>query len=308
MQAVSVTTPIFIIIAIGYFFKRRGWLSSSTMREVNRFLYWLAMPCLLIRNIFSADMSILRDYWLPVLLNLPCLIVFFVSWSVGKFYREEPKRLSVTVMSSVRSNQIFVGFPIAFLAFGDAGLEAAAIFLALTLVFFQLFSIGGAQLALEGEFSWRAFSNTFKTLLKNPLFVVTIISITLVLSGFNHPPKWAEATIKILADIGSGMALIMVGTEVVFDNLGQKLRRVQKILFMRLILYPFITYAILRLYGAPQILTNVATLLSGTPIAFNSLIVAKGMGMDAEYMADAVISSTVLSMFSITIMLQLMGV
>lgn len=308
MQAISVTTPIFLMIAIGYFFKRKGLFSASTMKETNRFLYWAAMPSLIFRNIFSANVSMFQDSLLPLILSIPLIIMVLLGWYVGKYNGENPERLSVTVMGAVRSNQIFVGFPIAWLAFGQSGLEAAAVYLAMTLVIFQFLSIGGAQLALGDSFSPRAILQTFKTLMKNPLFIATILSMTLLMLNFHKLPSWLDKTLEMLADVGSGMALLMVGTEVVFDNLGEKLKRVRKILVLRLIVHPLITFVILYTYGAPIELVRVATVLSGTPIAVNSLIVAKGMGMDSGYMTDAVITSTVFSMFTLTAILFMMGV
>ena len=54
-EILSIVAPVFGLIALGYLFGWRGWLSSTAEQGVSEFAFHLAIPALLFKTIITAD-------------------------------------------------------------------------------------------------------------------------------------------------------------------------------------------------------------------------------------------------------------
>jgi len=201
------------------------------------------------------------------------------------------------------------GLPIIALAMGTRGVEAATLVLAISLVVMQLLSIGGGQLALHGTMSWKTLGNTCVQLLKNPLFMACLFGILLVSAGLNRNslPMWINATLGILADVTTGMALIILGAGISLQNIFKNVVSVWKIALFKLIIHPAVTYVIFTGFGLPLDMVQAGVLLAGMPIAVNNAIVAQEMGMDGAHCAMGITVTTLLSLFTLPFLIHLLG-
>jgi len=298
--------PVFILIGIGWFLQQKNRLSDQTLKENSYLLYWFAMPATLLRGILSADVSVFQNAVFLVAVWSPYLVMLAVVWMTarGKDTRE---RFAVLMLCSVRGNHFFVGIPIVSLAMGQRGVEVGTLILALAMVVMQLFSIGSSQLALYGTVSRKTIKNTAVQLLKNPLFLACFLGLFLVYAGLNHLPSWLNATLGILADVSTGLALITIGAGMRLQNLFKTVASVWKITLFKLGVCPAVTYVIFAGLGLSQDMVQAGVLLAGMPVAVNTAIVAQEMGMDGAYCATGIAVTTLLSLFTIPLWVYLLG-
>lgn len=306
MRAVFIVLPIFLLIGMGWLLRYEGRLSPQTLRENNFILYWFAMPATLLRGILGADMNVLHNPFFIIAVWLPYLLTIVIVWLVGR-YGETKERFSTLILSAVRGNHFFAGIPIIHLAMGSVGVEAATLILAFSLVVMQLLSIGSGQLALFGKLSRNTLKATGLQLLKNPLFMTCLVGLLLIFSGLNHPPKWLQETLAILADVSTGMALLALGASLQIENVLKMLQAVWKIVFVKLILHPVVTGLVLFAFGLSTEMIQAGVLLAGMPVAINTGIIAQEMGMDTEYCAMGIAITTLCSMLSLPIWIYILG-
>ena len=82
-------------------------------------------------------------------------------------HKGDVRRTAVSVFSSFRSNNIYLGFPVIQLAMGEAGLHEASIYVAVTTVSFQLLSIAAGEAVLYGRPSARGILDMLRKLVLN---------------------------------------------------------------------------------------------------------------------------------------------
>ncbi|MDR1378166.1 MAG: AEC family transporter [Synergistaceae bacterium] len=305
VQAVLIVMPIFILIGMGWVLKYKGLLMPSTLKENNFILYWFTMPAMLFRGILRADINVLQNPLFLVAVWSPYLITLLLVWSGRRW--EIPSRFAVLSLSATRGNHFFAGLPIVSLAMGSGGVEAATLILAFSLVIMQLVSIGSGQLAFFGTLSWRSLKDTALQLLKNPLFVTCLFGLLLIFADLNHLPEWLDETLAILADISTGLALLMLGAELHVENILKMVTSVRKIALFKLVVHPIITYLIFTSLGLSREMTQAGVLLAAMPVGVNTAIIAQAMGMDSEYCSRGIAVSTLCSIVSLPLWIGLLG-
>ncbi|MDR1732864.1 MAG: AEC family transporter [Synergistaceae bacterium] len=306
MQSVLVVLPIFLIVAMGWILRYKKVISPQTLRENNSVLYWFAMPCVILRGILGADLNVLQNPSFVAAVWLPYLATTTVVWIFGR-HGETRERFSTLTLSATRGNHFFAGLPIIYLAMGQPGVEAATLNLAISLVAMQLVSIGSGQLALFGKPSWTTMLATMKHLLKNPLFMFCLLGLLMDTAGLNHLPKWMDSTLSILADISTGMALLMLGAGLHIENVLKMIQSVWKILFVKLVLHPVLGASIFLFFGLSSPMFQASVLLTAMPVGINTAIIAEEMGMDGEYCGRGVALTTLCSMISLPLWINILG-
>ena len=307
MGAVLVVLPVFLVIALGYLLHLKCFFSPQTMTENNRLLYYLAMPAILFRGVMNARFDTVPNTSLFALsVCLPYAITTLLVWVFAR-KGETRERFATLTLSATRGNHFFAGLPILALAMGAEGVEAGAITLAFSLPFLQFTSIGSGQLALLGKVTLRSLGLTALRLFKNPLFLSCLFALVLVFGGLGPMPKWVDSTLKILADISTGLALLMLGAKIQLASFFSAALKTWKMLLFKQIIHPIVFYLVLRAFGLPDLIVQAGTLLAAMPEAVNTAIIAREMGMDDEYCAMGTTASVLLSMFTLPVWIALLG-
>jgi predicted permease len=305
MSAILVVLPIFLLIGLGWVLREKGLLSDRTIRENTFILYWFAVPATLLEGILrltsTGSAAFLAAVWSPYFVTT--LIVWLTSRS-----GEPTRRFAVLTMSAARGNHFFAGIPVVRLAMGAPGAEAGTLILAFSMIVMQFLSIGSGQLAMSGSLSWKSLRVTAVQLLKNPPFMACLIAMILVLLGLNHLPEWANATIGLLADLSTGLALLLLGAGLHLENTLEMLRSVWKIVFFKLAVHPLVSWGIFLACGLATELIQAGVLLAAMPVAVNTAIFAREAGMDSEYSAQSIAITTLLSMLSLPLWIKLLGI
>jgi predicted permease len=307
MNAVLVVLPIFLLIGMGWALKRKELLSEQTMKENTFILYWFAMPATLLEGILKSDTASLRGIAFLAAVWSPYFVTTLIVWLTARSH-EPPRRFAVLTMSAVRGNHFFAGLPVIRLAMGASGAEAGADILAFSLIVMQLVSMGSGQLAMSGSFSWKSLRLTAKQLLKNPLFVACLTGMSMVFLGLNHLPGWMNAALGLLADISTGLALLLLGAGLRLENTLKMLQSVWKIVFFKLTLHPLVSWGLSLAFGLSAEMTQANVLLAAMPVALNTAIFARETGMDGEYSAQGIAVTTLVSMLSLPIWIKILGI
>ena len=306
MQAVLIVLPIFLLIAFGWLLRQRGFFTPQTMKENNSLLYCFAMPALLLRGILGAESRIPNAVLFTLAVCSPYVITVLAVWLLAR--RGEPtKRFATLSLAATRGNHFFAGLPILGLSMGEPGIAAGTLVLAFSLAFMQFLSIGSGQLALFGSISPESLRRTGSRLLRNPLFLSCLLAVFLIFAKLDQLPPWLDMTLKMLADIGTGLALLMLGARIELQEAGRAFLTTWKLQLVKLIVHPAVTCAVLSLFGLSPILVQAGTLLAAMPEAVNTTIIAQEMGMDGDYCALGTTASVLLSMLTLPLWLHLLG-
>ncbi|WP_418505518.1 AEC family transporter [Cloacibacillus evryensis] len=241
-----------------------------------------------------------------------CYIITIIAAYAGSrafAHKGDVRRTAVSVFSSFRSNNIYLGFPVIQLAMGEAGLHEASIYVAVTTVSFQLLSIAAGEAVLYGRPSARGILDMLRKLVLNPLIISCVLGVIAAASGFPIHFVFDEA-MKLMSGAATAVALLALGGSLDLSRMGKIVKILSRTWFdtlIKLAVNPAIMYAVLLLFPIPKDLFNVTVMLSAMPNAVNCFILARGMGMDSEYAADLVAATTLLGIISIPAWAYILG-
>jgi len=231
-----------------------------------------------------------------------------IAFGIGRLFKEDRKRLAISALTSMRSNQVFMGIPAVSIAMGNPGLEALSLFLAMSLVGYHVISIASSQLVVTRELSVRSLLGTISKVVRNPMVCACLVGILCSSLGFREFPGWIDTTLKVLGDIGTGLALLALGASIKVVSLKGVFRSTWRDCTIKLFLHPLTLFLFFSLLPVEKTMMQVVVFCSAMPVAVNSLVVAQGMGMDEHYAAELIAVSTMLSVFTLPLWIRFLGI
>ncbi len=291
--------PIMLCIALGWFLFRRRILTSAGVGDMNRFIYYVAMPSMLFRAMQGVEASHFADWRFLVVLHGGYILTLVAAWSIGLARKRERPQLAVSVLSAIRANNVFIGMPAVALAYGSAGLEAYGRLMALSMVGFELFSVVAGLLVISGDLSIKVLKGVLIRMTRNPMLIACCAGIIYALSVPVPFPRWLDYSIEIMANTGTGVALVVLGARIRLELLAQALKRCWSDLLVRLIICPlFLMLGFLALPIDPM-LARVTVLVMAMPVSVNTLALSEGLGMDGFYASEIIVATTLCSVITI---------
>ena len=308
MKGLQLVLPLLGIMAIGYGARRKNVLTPEVCTKLNLLLFWVINPAILFRSTYLMGAGAEVSSSFILVMYATFFVVPPLAWLLGAFLRLPRERLGVSVLVSIRSNNVFMGIPVISMALGDAGMEIYSLFLAFGMAGFMVISIAWGECAFSGKLSPRSLGDTFLKVLKNPLVFSCLGGMGLGTLFSGVLPWGLETSMRILGNSASGMALLALGATLRPEVLFQGLRHSWRDACMKLVIHPGAVWLLCRFFPLPSVAEYTLVLLAALPAAINNFPLAQGMGMDAEYAAEIIATTTILSVGTIPIWIGILGV
>ena len=289
MAVLSGIVPVFLLIALGALAKRLGWAGEVFVRDLNRVIFWFAIPALLIRLLGRAELVAADAGMMVGTVIAATAGTGLVAFLYALARREEPARLGVIVQAAVRGNLVFVGFPVIFAAGGESALTLAAVTAAILIPFQNLLAV--AALLRAGDHSGLG---AFKAAVLNP--VVLGVAGGLIWNWIGWAPwAWVDNFLHLLGNIAMPGALLALGAQMGARTLRRSTEAVAVSAILKLALAPAIGLLLmhfLHIDGMPRL---VGIFLLATPTAIASTAVAQEMGGDLDLAGACVMIASLAS-------------
>ena len=313
----TVTTPFFALVLLGWAVVRCSMLSLQAIPGLNSFVLFFALPCMLFR--FSASTPITQLLDASAVTVYLASAVAMVALAVGVARRQARGWSDAAFGALVAAfpNSGFMGVPLLIALFGQAAAAPAIVALALDMVvtsslciaLSQLGATAGAGRPQAGSPARAAVSRALRGMLTNPLpwsiALGTLASATGVL-----PPAPVMRAVDMLAGAASPVALFALGAMFARGQMAARLARsasngVLGIVAFKLVLHPLMVLAaghVAMAAGLPldPFAAAVLVLVAALPSASNVPMLAERFGADAGRLARVVLVSTVCAFGSFT--------
>ncbi len=307
MRGFLTNLVIFIVIGLGWLMRRRGVLTEAGMKDINALLFTLLMPVSFFKSGCGFDTSMIRGWGFAAAMLGAYVTATVALWFYSGMFKSPPARRAVSILCGVRPNVVFVALPVMTLWLGQPGTEAMLLCIAVCMPYFNIVPLLLSQIAMNGETDMKSVRGAFFKTFKNPIMLAGMLGIALGALGWAaYIPRWAMRALNVLGDCGSGLALLTIGAALRPERLARDVKAAWPDMLMKLFIHPAIVLAFFLLFptGGPA-LKCVAVVSAAVAPAFNCYILARGFGMDGDYAAMLVASSTLLSMVSLLFWMEL---
>ncbi len=285
--------PVGLIILIGFIVGRTLPLQRSTLSQLT--LYTLS-PALVVDGLYRTKLSLASSSKLLLGFAFTSITIYGVIWLISRVYGLNPtlsRAITAIVMFPNNGN---MGLPVATFALGVAGLDRAIIYMLGSS--FLMFCFGPAIIRGNGVVEG------FKLTLRLPLLWAILFGIGLRLFSIKLP--WElDKGIQQLGAAAIPIALILLGMQLSQTRFQPRIKEIA-IAVARLAIAPTIAYCFGRLLQLDSLSLQVLILQSAMPTAVNSFVLVSEFGGDKDLVARAIVTSTLMSFFTLPIVLALL--
>ena len=125
-QILNTLLPVFLVIALGFLLARRRFLSETVLSELNKLLFWVCLPALIIEKLSTATEIPPGTGSILLVFSLATLAVIVIALGVARMLGLEGKQTGTFVQATFRGNLGYTGIPLVVFALQGVAPEIAA--------------------------------------------------------------------------------------------------------------------------------------------------------------------------------------
>ncbi len=300
-----IVLPVFLVIGIGSALKLTPLVNADFLFQLNRLVYYLALPLLLFYKISTADFSASFNGALVAGLLIGITAAFVLSYCYGVLRSYPPSVRGTFSQASFRGNLAYIGLAIVYNAYGEKGMASAGILLGFLVPTMNFFSVLALIIPHRNNGKKVGVFFLLKQICGNPLIIASFAGIAW--SFFHLPmPGVIDSALRIVTGMALPLALLSIGVSFSFGRLRGDLKITVLATAFKLLMLPFMAASILVLLGVQGQDLAIGVLFAGTPTATAAYIMAQQMQGDAELSGSIIMLSTLLSVATYSIILYLL--
>lgn len=300
--SLNATMPIFFMMVLGFWLKKIKFLDENTTSKLNQLVFKIFLPALLFIDLAKEDFASIWDTKLVVF----CFVVTVLSITVvavlsllskdkaerGEIiqaaYRSGAATLGIVFMTNIYDNASMV----ALMIIGSVPLYNVAAVVILYLTSPQNAHHSKAEL-------WK---KTAKNVVTNPIIIG--IALGMIWSVFRIPqPVMFTKTITYLGNMASPLALIALGASFEFCDVKEKWKETIGVTCTKLLLWCMIFLPVAIGMGFRDEKLVAILVMLGSATTSSCFIMSKNMGHKGAISSCAVMVTTLLSSFTLTMWL-----
>lgn len=296
--SINVVVPVFIIILLGVFLKRINIIDDVFVSKASALVYKTSLPVLIFINISETDFASLFNGKLILAFYAGIFSAFIMSGIFSLIFINHKKRRGAFIQGSFWGNSVIIGLALVLNVFGDSGVAVAAIIIAFIIPVFN--SLAVLVLTINSD---RESTGSLKMILyklsRNPLIIA--VAAALPFSIFKIPlPIFFSASLSYLARMALPLALIGIGGSLSFSSLRANSLLPIAASGIKIIMTPIVVVFFALRLGIQGQLLGILFLISATPTAISSFIMARAMGGDSQLAANIIVITTLGSIFTMS--------
>ena len=298
-QILLIVLPVFIVIGVGFGLRKTSILSPEFIFQLNRLVFYVALPLLLFHKISSADFSESFNPTLIIGVVGATTLTFLFSYLYGLVRKYPACRIGAFSQASSRSNVAYIALAICFNAYGEEGLAAAGIIAGLMVPAMNVLSVLVLLLPMKDQDHGMGRSFWLQQFALNPLIIASCAGITWSFLELQMV-EVVERSLSILTGMALPLALLSIGGSFSLKRLKGDLRVVILASVVKTVLMPLGTVLLLYVMGIRGQGLGIGYILAAAPTAAAAFIMAQQLKSDAELTGSIIMVSTLLSLFSYT--------
>ena len=300
IYSINVTIPIFLVMVLGYFLRRRGMLNENFVNVANKFNFDVTLPFMVFRDIAAVDIRSVFDLKYVLFCAIASSVCFWVVWGLAKLFIKDKSLTGAFVQASFRSSAAVMGLAFISNLYGPSAMGPLMIIGAVPL--YNIYSV--LVLTFEAEDDGRGrdtgkLKEACVNILKNPIIISIVLGLIVSLCKLDFPVL-VDNTIDNVAKMATPLALITLGAGFEGREALAKMKPTLWAAFIKLIGQAaiFIPIAIALGFTGEKLIAIMVMLAA--PTTPSCYIMAKNMKNDGVLTASIIVTTTLLAAFTLT--------
>ena len=280
--SLNATIPVFLMMVLGYFFNKIGWIDDGFASKMNKFVFRVPLPVLLFGDLATVDFSEVWDM----------RFVLFCLWSDRSIKGE-------FIQVSYRSSAALLGIAFIQNIYGTAGMAplmiigSVPLYNVMAVLVLSLFKPG--QQGLDRAM-WK---RTLKGIVTNPIILGIVTG--LAWSALHLPmPTILNKAVSSVGGMATPMGLMAMGATFDFGKALSKVKPTVVAAFIKLVGFCAIFLPVAVQMGFREEKLVAILVMLGSATTVSSFVMAKNMGHEGVLSSGVIMLTTLCSAFTLT--------
>ena len=283
----NVVSPLFIVMALGYYLKYIKMLDKQTLDVMNKVCFKAFLPTLLFYNIYKSDVKSAFNPRL-IMFSVSCvLILFFILLIIIPKIEKDNKKRGVMIQGIFRSNFVIFGMPVASSIYGDGNIGTTALLISIIVPLFNLLAVISLEVFRDGNID---FKKIIHGIITNPLIVASIIGVSFILLNIKLP-IFIEKSVSDISKLATPLSLILLGGSFSFSDIKEYLKNIIFVVSNKLVIVPLIFIPLAISLGFREIELLTILIMFASPTGVSTFQMAKQMDADHILAQQAIVFS-----------------
>ncbi len=295
-KMVTTQLTLFAYMAAGLICRKIGIITDSSRKYFNAMLTKIALPCTIcasfLINITAEEMA--QAGLMLVVSACICLLGYGIALLL--FRKTDERRRGPMYFGTMFSNAGNAGLPVVSMVFGELGVLYTSFFLIPIRVFMWTLGLSFFNKEEDGKSKW-------KKLMLNPCLLAVFVGLGLTALPFDIPSA-LQTPVRNIGSMVGPLSMMIIGStltdmkpvEIVKDKSAWALSA------LRLVLIPLVVMGVMRLLNLPEMMWQVAVVITAMPVATLTVVFAETSGGDHLSASRCVILSTLLSLVTVPLL------
>lgn len=309
--SLNATMPIFLLMLLGIFFRKIGFMNESFTSQMNRFVFRIALPVLLFKDLAEQDFAAAWDGGFVLFcFCVTCISIALVSLISRAAVKDRAER-GEFIQAAYRSSAALLGIAFIHNIYGEESTAMGPLMILGSVPLYNIAAVTVLVLTAEegekesGRDSRRLLLRTVKNVLTNPLILGILVGFLWSLLRIPQP-QIMKSVVSSVGALATPLGLMAMGAS--FD-LGKAKKSAG----------PALLAAFIKLFGLAALFLPLAVKLGfrneqliailvmlGSSTTVSSFVMARNMGHEGTLTSSAVMLTTLGAAFSLTFWLYVL--
>ena len=296
--SLNATVPIFLMMVLGLFFNKIGWMDEEFANKMNKFVFRIPLPVLLFGDLAVVE---IKEAW-DTKFVIFCFIITLISITIAIGISCLLKDRSIQgefIQGAYRSSAALLGIAFIQNIYGNSGQAPLMIIGSVPLYNVMAVIVLSFFHPERKAIDKAVWMKTLKGIVTNPIIIGIVAG--LIWSACKIPmPAILNKTVTSIGGMSTPMGLMAMGATFDFRKALGKIKPAVTATIMKLIVFVAIFLPIAVKLGFRQEELIAILVMLGSATTVSSFVMAKNMGHEGVLSSSVVMLTTLFSAFTLT--------
>lgn len=296
--SLNATIPVFLMMVLGYFFNKIGWIDDEFASKMNKFVFRVPLPVLLFGDLATVDFSEVWDMRFVLFCFVVTVCSITIAAAVSCLWADRSIK-GEFIQVSYRSSAALLGIAFIQNIYGTAGMAplmiigSVPLYNVMAVLVLSLFKPG--QQGLDRAM-WK---RTLKGIVTNPIILSIVTG--LAWSALHLPmPVILNKAVSSVGGMATPMGLMAMGATFDFGKALSKVKPTVVAAFIKLVGFCAIFLPVAVQMGFREEKLVAILVMLGSATTVSSFVMAKNMGHEGVLSSGVIMLTTLCSAFTLT--------